>query len=55
MSPEPLIITDRGSFLLVEFFGAFSIEAAKQCIDSMVEASLTHGRPKGLLDSRQTS
>lgn len=34
----PLSITDMGAFLLVEFFGKFSVEAVKQCVDSMAEA-----------------
>ena len=53
MTQEPLNIADRGSFLLVEFFGKFSVEAGRQCIDRMVEASVKHGRPKVLLDCRR--
>jgi hypothetical protein len=48
-----LIITDRGTFLLVEFSGEFSVEAGKQCVDRMAEASVKHGRPKVLLDCRK--
>lgn len=50
---EPFAIADRGSFLLVEFFGTFSIQAGKQCVDKMAEASLELGRPKVLLDCRR--
>jgi hypothetical protein len=53
MPQEPLSITDTGSFLLVEFFGKFSVEAGKQCVDRMAEACVKHGRPKVLLDCRR--
>jgi hypothetical protein len=53
MAQEPLSITDRESFLLVEFSGRFSVEAGKQCVDRMAEASVRLGRPKVLLDCRR--
>ena len=33
MTTEPLTIIDKGSYLLVEFFGEFGVEAGKQCVD----------------------
>lgn len=53
MAQEPLTITDTGSFLLVEFFGKFSVEAGKQCVDRMAEACMKYDRFKVLLDCRR--
>jgi len=50
---EPLRIEDRGSYLLVEFFGPFSVEASKQCVDRMVAACREHGQRNVLLDCRR--
>jgi hypothetical protein len=53
MEPEPLSIIDKGSYLLVEFFGEFSVNAGKQCVDRMVEACEKHRRSRVLLDCRR--
>jgi len=53
MAQEPFSITDQGSFLLVEFFGEFSVEAGKECVDRMVDACIEYRRAKVLLDCRR--
>jgi hypothetical protein len=53
MASESMSISDKGSYLLVEFFGRFSVEAGKQCVDEMVEASQKNDRSKVLLDCRR--
>jgi len=53
VAAEPLSILDKGSYLLVEFFGEFSVEAGKQCVDRMVEACEEHERSRVLLDCRR--
>ena len=53
MGEEPLSIIDKGTYLLVEFFGEFSVDAGKRCVDRMVEACKQHGRSKVLLDCRR--
>jgi len=53
IAQEPLTITDHGSFLLVAFFGEFSVEAGKECVDRMVAVSMKYGRAKVLLDCRR--
>jgi len=50
---DPLRIDDKGTYLLVEFFGEFGVEAGKRCVDRMVEACVTHKRSKVLLDCRR--
>lgn len=50
---KDMTISDQGDFLLTDFFGEFSIEAGKRCIDAMKEASLESQRPKVLLDCRK--
>jgi hypothetical protein len=50
---EPFSVVDRGSYLLVEFCGAFSIEASKQCVDRMVTACQQHRQHNVLLDCRR--
>lgn len=50
---KDLTISDRSDFLLTEFFGEFSIEAGKRCIDAMKEASQKSQHPKVLLDCRK--
>ncbi len=52
MEKEPLSINDKGSYLLVEFFGKFSVKAGKQCIDRMAEAYDKHRRSRVLLDCK---
>jgi hypothetical protein len=53
VEPKTLSVLDKGSYLLVEFFGEFSVEAGKQCVDRMAEACETHSRSKVLLDCRR--
>ena len=53
MEPEPLSIVDKDSYLLVEFFGEFSVEAGKKCVDRMTEACEEHDRSSVLLDCRR--
>lgn len=53
MEQVPLSIVDNGSYLLIEFFGEFSVEAGKQCVDMMAEACEKHCRSKALLDCRR--
>ena len=53
MAPETMSTSDKGSYLLVEFFGEFSVEAGKQCVDRMVEACKEHSKSKVLLDCRK--
>lgn len=53
MEPEPISISDKGSYLLVEFFGEFSVEAGKQCVDRMAEACEKQSHSKVLLDCRR--
>jgi hypothetical protein len=55
VAPELLSITDKRSYLLVEFFGEFSVEAGKQCVDRMAEACEEQGRSKVLFDCRRIS
>jgi hypothetical protein len=50
-----LTIVDSGEYLLAEFSGEFSIEAAKHCIDSMKNASIEKHQSKVLLDCRKMS
>lgn len=53
MAQETLSIIDRGSYLLVEFFGEFGVETGKQCVDRMAEACERYCRSKVLLDCRR--
>ena len=53
MSKEALSIIDKGSYLLVEFFGEFSVENGKQCVDSMTRACESRDRSKVMLDCRR--
>lgn len=53
MSGEPLNIVNQGSYLLVEFFGEFSLEASKQCVDRMIAACKQYGQRNVLLDCRR--
>jgi hypothetical protein len=50
---EVLSISDRGTFILVDFFGEFNVEAGKQCVDRMTEACQEYGRSRVLLDCRK--
>jgi hypothetical protein len=50
-----LRIIDQGEYLLAEFSGDFSVEAGKQCIDAMTNASLEKHKSKVLLDCRKIS
>jgi hypothetical protein len=52
MHPEPVTAVDKGTYVLVEFSGAFSLEAGKRCVDEMDAACEEYGRPKVLLDCR---
>ncbi len=52
---DPLQITDRGDYLLVEFAGEFGVDTGKQCIDRMAEACERLARWKVLLDCRRMS
>lgn len=51
--PKNLTISVQDGYLLTEFFGKFSVEDGKQCIDAMIKASLESRRPKVLLDCRK--
>ncbi len=53
MAPKLLSIIDKGSYLLVEFFGEFSVETGRQCVDRMSEACEKHRRSRVLLDCRR--
>jgi len=53
MRQESMSISNKDSYLLVEFFGEFSVEAGKQCVDRMVEATETYKRSRVLLDCRR--
>ena len=53
MATDALSILDKDSYLLFEFFGEFSIEAGKQCVDRMAEACAKRDRSKVLLDCRK--
>jgi len=48
-----LTISDRGEYLLTEFFGAFSIEEGKRCIDAMAAAARESGRKRAMIDCRR--
>ena len=50
---QNLTITDCGDYILTDFFGTFSIEEGKRCIDAMAAAAREHGRAKVLLDCRK--
>lgn len=53
MAPDELKIVDKGSYILVEFFGEFSVEAGKRCVDRMVQACVEYDRTAVLLDCRK--
>jgi hypothetical protein len=53
VAPDPISANDKGTYLLVEFFGEFGVDAGKQCVDRMVEACVEHKRSKVLLDCRR--
>ena len=53
MVQEELSITDKGDYVLVDFFGEFSVEAGKRCVDRMLEACSQYGRSAVLLDCRR--
>ncbi|MFC1572018.1 hypothetical protein ACFL6M_00305 [Candidatus Eisenbacteria bacterium] len=53
MTSETLSILNKGTYLLVEFFGEFSVEAGKQCVDRMAEACEKHRLREVLLDCRR--
>jgi hypothetical protein len=53
MDPDTMSISDKGSYLLIEFFGEFSVETGKRCVDQMMEACLEHHRSRVLLDCRR--
>ena len=53
MESELLSIQDKGSYLLVEFFGEFSVESGKFCVDRMAEACEKYRHSKVLLDCRK--
>ena len=55
MDTESLSIVDKGKYLLAEFFGEFSVEAGKQCVDRMADACEQYGRSRVLLDCRRMS
>ena len=50
-----LSIVDQGEYLLAEFSGDFSVDAGKQCIDAMTNASIEKHQSKVLLDCRKIS
>jgi hypothetical protein len=50
---ESLKIIDKGSYLLVEFFGEFGVETGKQCVDRLAEACEKHRRSRALMDCRR--
>ena len=50
---ENLTISDQGEYMLTEFFGTFSVEEGKRCIDAMSAAARDNERPKALLDCRR--
>lgn len=52
---ENLTISDQGEYMLTEFFGSFSVEEGKRCIDAMTAAARDNKRPKALLDCRRMS
>lgn len=53
MAQESMRIIDKGSYLLVEFFGEFSVDAGKQCIDMMTDACEKNSQSRVLLDCRK--
>ena len=53
MDPDMMSIHNKGSYLLIEFFGEFSVEAGKQCVDRMMEACLKQRQSRVLLDCRR--
>ncbi len=52
MAPEHLTIVDKGSYVLVEFRGEFSVAAGMRCVDAMAEACEKVGQSRALLDCR---
>lgn len=52
MRTEPVRVLDKGAYVLVEFSGAFSVDAGKRCVDRMDAACEEFDRSKVLLDCR---
>ena len=52
---NPFSVRLEDEFIYIDFFGEFSVEAGKRCIDEMINAAKENNRAKILLDLRKLS
>jgi hypothetical protein len=52
---NPFSIRLEDEFSYIDFFGEFSVEAGKRCVDEMIKAARENHRTRALLDLRKLS